>query len=186
MRRKDREMNRDFAMQVIDNAPYAVLSVTDMDGEPYAVPLSIVRDGDFLYFHSAKSGTKVDLLAVRQNVCLTFVGEVNIPNLFTYAEYEELKKDKQKSSQLTSKVFTTEFESAIVFGKVLSIQNVNEKREALRMICEKYTPDKMMLFDAAIQSGMDRTHIYRVFIDTVTAKRKKFDTLGEEMKWGRT
>lgn len=50
MRRKDREMSREFGLEVIDRAAYGVLSVVDSDGAPYALPLSIVRDGRICIF----------------------------------------------------------------------------------------------------------------------------------------
>jgi len=53
MRRKDREMGRDFGYYVIDRARYGILSMIDGD-EPYGIPLSIVRHEENLYFHSAK------------------------------------------------------------------------------------------------------------------------------------
>ena len=51
MRRKDREMPKEFALQVVDKCQYATLSMIS-DGKPYCVPLSIVRIDDFVYFHS--------------------------------------------------------------------------------------------------------------------------------------
>ena len=56
MRRKDREMNAEFGLEVIDRAEFGVLSLVDPQGEVYSVPLSIARDGSQLYFHSARSG----------------------------------------------------------------------------------------------------------------------------------
>lgn len=183
MRRKDREMSAEFAILLIDRSHYAVLSTVNLEGYPYGVPLSVVRKDDALYFHSAKGGDKVDAFAANSKVCLTFVGEVNVPDLYTEGELTHLSEEK--ISALTSHVFTTEFESAMVFGHVSLVENMQEMVEALRLICEKYTPDKMKYFDLAIQSGMSSTNIYKVEIEKITAKRKKFDSNKEEMKWGR-
>ena len=38
MRRKDREMPPEFALTVADKCEYAVISMTDISGEPYCVP----------------------------------------------------------------------------------------------------------------------------------------------------
>lgn len=184
MRRKDREMDRDFGLEVIDKAAYAVLSVTDQHGKPYAIPLSVVRKGNELYFHSAKSGTKVTLFASHPVVCLTFVCDVHVPDFLSDNELKGMQSEG-KVSAIISHVFTTEYASAIVYGSLSTVNDDTEKREALRILCEKYTPDKMFLFDAAVESGMQYTNVYRVVIETLTAKRKKFDRNGEEMKWGR-
>ena len=39
MRRKDREMDRDFALQVLDKCEYAVLATVNPDGTPYCLSL---------------------------------------------------------------------------------------------------------------------------------------------------
>ena len=58
MRRKDNEKDRDFAFEVIDKCSYATLSMSLPDGKPYAVPISVARSGNALYFHCAKEGAK--------------------------------------------------------------------------------------------------------------------------------
>ncbi len=64
MRRKDREMGLDFARKVEDDSSSGVLSVNDDNSfTPYSIPLSLVRCGDFLYFHTAIEGRKIELLS---------------------------------------------------------------------------------------------------------------------------
>lgn len=185
MRRKDREMDRTWGLQVIDRAPFGVLSVTDKNGDPYAIPLSIARDNEYLYFHSARSGTKVDLFQSEPLACITFVTDVEVPQLFSDEELEEMRDNEEKGGVLGSKVFTTQYASAIVFGKVELVPTDEEKRRGLEVICRKFTPDKMSLFDTAVNSGMKLTNIYRITIDRITAKRKKYNAEGEELKWGK-
>ena len=185
MRRKDREMSYAFALELIDRLPYATLSTIDKEGNPYGIPLSIIRHEKALYFHSAKAGKKVEAFETTKNVCLTFVGEVNIPELFSSEELEEFSKDKSKGATLISKVFTTEFESAIVQGEISLVEDKAEAIEAMRRLCKKYTPNKMGLFDLAIETGLKRTHLFKITMNQVTAKRKKFDSSGEELKWQR-
>lgn len=173
MRRKDREMDRDFGLEVIDKSIYGVLSMVDEGNEPYAIPLSIVRDGDILYFHSAKDGRKVEVFENNPNVSVAFVGETQIPESYSNEELNEIIKAETKAGLLLSKVFTTEFESAIVFGKVKIVEDEEERIKALRLICEKYTPTKMDYFPAAIKAGLKKTNIYSITIENITAKRKK-------------
>ncbi|ADL07114.1 pyridoxamine 5'-phosphate oxidase family protein [Thermosediminibacter oceani] len=185
MRRKDREMNREFGLKVIDKSIYGVLSMVD-EGEPYGIPLSIVRDGNTLYFHSAKDGRKVKILEKNPKVSVVFVGETKIPEIYSNEELDEIAKDESKANALISKVFTTEFESAVVVGKVKLVEDEDEKIKALKLICEKYTPTKMAYFPIAIKAGLNRTNVDSIEIEEITAKRKKFDANGEELKWGRT
>lgn len=184
MRRKDREMDREFGLEVIDKAKYGVISMIDEDGEPYGIPLSIIRDKDTLYFHSAKEGKKVDIFKNNPKVSIAFIGDVKVPENYTKDELEEIVKDEKKAGSLISKVFTTEYESAIVKGEVELVESTNEQIKAMEIICKKYTPTKMNYFDMAIKSGIKHTNIYKVEIEDITAKRKKYDNSGEEMKWG--
>ena len=185
MRRKDRQMPLHFANQVIDKAQYGVVSMIDQENSPYGVPLSIVRSGDVLYFHSAKQGRKVDVLANNAKVTVVFVGDKRVPENYSYDELEEMNSDASKAVKLISSVFTTEFESAIVTGVVVMVEDEAEKIAAMRLICEKYTPNKMKYFDTAINAGLGRTNVYKVEMETISAKRKKYDSEGVEMKWGK-
>ena len=65
-------------------------------------------------------------------------------------------------------------------GVVVMVDEEDEKITAMRLICEKYTPDKMNYFDTAIDAGLGRTNVYRVEIESISAKRKKYDDEGAE------
>lgn len=184
MRRNDREMDQAFAKKVIDKAEYGIVSMID-GKNPYGLPLSIVRIEDTLYFHSAKEGRKVDVLAINPKVSITFVGEKTIPENYSYEELEEMNNDPSKAIQFISSVFTTEFESAIVTGEVELVNDEAEKIQIMRTVCEKYTPDKMKYFDTAINAGLHRTNVYKIKMEDITSKRKKYDDQGVEMKWAR-
>lgn len=182
MRRKDREMDIEFGKKIIDKSKYGILSMINMESEPHGLPLSIVRDGDILYFHSSMDGEKVEIFANNNNLSVTFVGNVKVPEIYTNEELDEIVKDESKYILLISKVFTTEFESAIVTGKLKKVEDLDEKIEAMRVICNKYTPSKMKYFDMAIKAGLKRTNVYKIEIKNITAKRKKYDSQGNEIK----
>ncbi len=185
MRRKDRAMDKEFGFKIIDKARYGVVSMIDEEGKPYGLSLSIVRDGDSLYFHSAMGGKKVDVLKNNPNVSIIFVGDLHIPENYTKDELEEMKNDPSQAIKFISSVFTTEFESAIVTGLVKLVEDREEKIKAMKLVCQKYTPTKMEYFHTAIEAGLGRANVYSVEIDTITAKRKKYDLEGKEMKWAR-
>ena len=85
MRRKDREMPQEFAIELIDQAQYGVLSMLHPDGKPYAVPISFVREEHHLYLHGALEGRKIEALVHQQTVNMVFVGFVStLPPLDEY------------------------------------------------------------------------------------------------------
>lgn len=184
MRRQDREMPEDFAYSVIDKARFGTMALMD-ETYTYSVPLSIARYENKLYFHSAKAGKKTELLENEPLVCISFVGDAKVPEIYTEEELEDIMSDPKKWSLLSKNVFTTEFESAIVYGKVCQVTDAEEIKLALRTIAQKYTPDKMKYIEQAISAGISHVRIYSVTIDHITGKRKKYDENGEEMKYGR-
>lgn len=164
MRRKDREMPKEFAIAVADKCEYAFMSIVDKNNMPYCVPISIVRDGEHIYFHSALDGFKIDCLRHNPNVCLACVGDTyRLPNQFT-----------------------TEYESAIIRGIAIEVIEDSEKISALKLLCERHTPTNMSGFNTAIEKSLFRTAVWRIDIAEITGKRKKYDKNGSEMKFGRT
>lgn len=160
MRRKDREMDNDFGYYVLDKAEFLSLSMIDLEGFPYAVMLSMVRSGDKLYFHTAKSGKKIDILRQNPNVYVT--GAVDI--------------------KVISEKFTTEFASVAIKGYAREILDENEKIGYLEAICKKYTPENMANFDSAIKRSLKVTGVWEVSILELSSKRKKYDSNGRELK----
>lgn len=189
MRRKDREMSSEFGLSVIDSSDYGTLTIKDPKEPdlPYAIPLSIARIDHKLYFHTAKSGYKIDLLQNHAKVRLVFVDQVKIPNLYSKEELDQLGQTDQVSKVL-GKVFTTEFASAIVTGtaaQVLPEENPTEYKNGIKAICEKYVPDAMTWFEAAFEMSIKQLAIFSIKIDSIKAKRKRYDAEKEEMKWQR-
>ena len=163
MRRKDRQMPEDFALAIVDKCAYSVMATVNPDGTPYCIPLSMAREGEWLYFHCALEGQKIDNLRHRNKVCVSCVGDVKI----------------------ISGDFSTEFESALINGTAAEITDREEKIRALRLIAERYTPDHMPAFNEAIVKSLDTTGVWKIHIDGISGKRKKLDKNGTEMKFGR-
>lgn len=151
MRRKDRERDEAFALEIADKCEYAVMAVSLGDGTPYCVPLSIARDGEDIYFHCAYEGQKTDALKANPHVCISCVGE----------------------TRRLSDEFSTEYESAVIFGTAQQVESEEEKIHALRLICERHTPLHMDAFDSAIESSLKRTAIWKIHIENITGKAKK-------------
>ena len=143
--------------------------MADGDGMPYSVPLSLARtDEKTFYFHCATEGKKLDILRENPRVCLTAVSKCK-PTVGP--------KDGS---------FTLEFKSAIAFGKAEIVADDNEKREALRAICQRFLPNHMDAFDAAVARSMSRTAVVRITLtEPPVGKRKQYDANGDEMKYGR-
>ncbi len=163
MKRKDREMPKEFAYEVSDKCEWATICMVDKYNMPYCIPISIVRNEDSIYFHCADYGAKTESLKYNNNVCVSCVGDTyRIP-------------DK----------FTTEYESAVIKGKAFEVVNKTEKIYALKLLCLRHTPTNMHEFETAIEKSLNRTAVWKIEIAEITGKRKKYDYDKKEMKFGR-
>lgn len=155
MRRKDREMPESFALSVMDKCEWAALSMISPEGEPYCVPVTIAREGAWVYFHTAPAGQKIDCLRRNPRVCLVCVGDTHrIPEKFT-----------------------TEYECAIARGEAQEVTQASEKTHALRCICERHAASNLAQFQQAVDRSLSVTGIWKIRLLSVTGKRKKYGTV---------
>lgn len=169
MRKASREMDSQWAFEVMRKAPYITVSFTRADGSAYGVPLSLAcTSEDVWYFHCAPEGNKLDAIAVHPEVCLSAV---------TKCQPTVGPKDG---------TFTLQYRSAIAFGKAERVTDTEEKIEALRVISQRFLPKHMDAFDEAVQRSLHRTEVVRItLLSLPTGKRKQYDKNGDEMKYGR-
>ena len=162
-------MSAEWALEVFDKAPYITVSMTDEDGNPYGLPLSLVRtDEKTFWFHCATEGKKLDVLKANPRVFLSAV-----------TKCRPLRGPKDGS-------FTLEFQSATAVGIAEIIEDENAKKEVLRAICQRFLPQQMDGFEQAAARSLHRTAIVRItLLEPPVGKRKQYDMGGDEMKYGR-
>lgn len=153
MRRKNREITYEEAMRILRDGAHGIMATISEDKQLYGVPLSYAIDDKYIYFHAAKTGHKLDNIAFNNNVSFSVV-----------EQGEPIFKDGK---------FSTFFASAIVFGKAEIVDNEEEKVYGLRLLCEKYLPQHMDSFDAAIEMSGKITNVVKISIDRVSGKAKK-------------
>ena len=119
MRRKKQALPIEECEAVLRRGTSGVLAVLGDGGYPYTVPLSYVYDGEKIFFHCAKTGHKLDAILRESKVsfCVLDVDQV-VP-----AEY------------------TTYYRSVVAFGRARVLEDVSEKRKALKKLAEKYSPE---------------------------------------------
>lgn len=169
MRKVSREMDSEWALEIMRQAPYITVSFTRADGTAYGVPLSLAcTKDDVWYFHCAPEGDKLDAIAVHPEVCLSAVTRCT-PTIGP--------KDG---------TFTLQYRSAIAFGKAEIVTDSSEKISALRAISQRFLPQHMDAFDEAVRRSLHRTAVVRITLTSPpTGKRKQYDKNGDEMKYGR-
>ncbi len=158
MRKKERRLPEEDALEIFDRAPYITVAMVRTDGTPYALPLSLVRKGKHtFYFHCAYEGEKVDVLSVNPIVSLSAVSKCT-------PKFEEDKRN-----------FTEYYRSAVAPGRCEAVTDTEEKIEALRLICLRFLPRYMDEFEAAVERSLERTMIMKITLtEPAVGKAKGF------------
>ena len=148
MRRSRQLLSREDCESILNEQTSGVLSVYGDDGYPYGVPLSYVYADGKLYFHSAKTGHKIDAVRKNNKVSFTIIAQDNI----------------------VPEEYTTHFRSVIVFGRVRILENDTEKRAAIEQLAEKYMPDLKEGRLQEIDREFSRLCMLELTIDHMTGK----------------
>ena len=93
MRREKQQLSNQEAVRILEQGKTGVLAVISENGYPYTVPLNYVYYDGKIYFHSAKSGHKIDAIRACDKVSFCVVSK------------DDVIKEK----------LTTAYESAIFF-----------------------------------------------------------------------
>ncbi|MDR1151369.1 MAG: pyridoxamine 5'-phosphate oxidase family protein [Bifidobacteriaceae bacterium] len=154
MRRNDRDVSSpDEIERILQGCAIGRLGLTDGDA-PYVVPMHFAyrRDGErfTVYFHGANAGHRTDL-----------IGE-GAPAGFEVDRLLGLSPTNDPCNT------TAYYESVIGRGWVEVCRDPAEKRQALTLFTQRFTPHLDSDFDA---KPVDFVAVLRLRLDTVTAKR---------------
>lgn len=150
IRRQDRKMNDDTAKRLLLESNYGIISLVDDNDYGYGVPLNYVYKNGNIYFHSASTGHKICSIQKNNKASFCVVGDCeNIPNKFTM-----------------------KFESVIVFGKVVEINDI-EKKEALVGLVEKYSKNYLKEGKKYINNRLDDTLVLKLVVENICGKSGK-------------
>ena len=155
IRRKDRILdNEDRINELLSQSEYGFLSIgISSNGYAYGIPLSYAYDKETnnLYFHCAPEGQKLEILKGHKKVTFCVVG----------------------ATKPIAEKFTTLYESVIVFGVANTDLSDEEKRKALRLLVDKYSPEYKEIGEKYMDKSWSRTSCFSVIIEHLTSKEKK-------------
>lgn len=149
MRRKDRQLDQNLAIEILHQGDYGVLSTLGENGYPYGVPLNyIMMDGD-IYFHCARQGQKVDNILYNEKVSFCVV----------------------EKSEIKSKEFSTDYSSVIVFGRTMEVEG-EEKKKALQAFINKFSPSYLTQGKDYIEKMKKNAQVIKLKVEHITGKAR--------------
>ncbi|HIR98928.1 MAG TPA: pyridoxamine 5'-phosphate oxidase family protein [Candidatus Coproplasma avistercoris] len=152
MRKSDREITAHAeVLKLLDGCDTIRVAMHD-EPYPYVVPLSFgweqTADGLFIYFHCAKEGKKLDLIARDGRVC------VEADTLHGYTD--------------TGHSVTADYESAIAFGRAERVFG-SELEHGLELLLKHCKVDGYSAHECA---ALNITAVVKISVESITAKRR--------------
>ncbi len=147
MRRSKQLLSMEDTVSVMDRCTNGVLACLGDEDYPYAVPLSYNYYNGKIYFHSAKSGHKIDAVTKNAKVSFTVIDEDTI----------------------VSEEYTTYFRSVIAFGRARIVEG-EERFEAFKAFVEKYSNDQPEEAKQKEIAGCTHASLIAIDIEHMTGK----------------
>ena len=148
MRRIKNQMSDEKAIDFLLKGQEGVLGTISSDnGYPYTVVVNYVFYNGKLYFHTAKTGHKVDNIINNNRVSFSVFGNVKV----------------------IEETFTTKYQSVTVFGKAKVIPS---NREVLFELIRKYSPNFLKEGRAYVEKEFAGPDLVEIEIEHITGKEK--------------
>lgn len=148
MRRKNRELPYEECIEILTNEPRGVLAVLGDYDYPYTVPMTHVFVDGKIYFHGAQTGHKNDAIKKHDKV--------------SYCVMDKGVKAKDS--------WWYTFKSVVVFGKIRTLTDKDEKIEKLTYLGDKFFPTHEETV-SEINRLLDKTEVFEITIDHISGKR---------------
>ena len=147
MRRLGQELSKEECIDILTNEPRGVLALLGDDDYPYALPMSHVYVDGKIYFHGAQNGHKIDAINKHSKVsyCVMDKG-VKAEDSWWYT-----------------------FRSVIVFGKIRTLTDREEKIDRLTHLGDKFFPTHEETLDE-INRLLDRTEVFEITVEHMSGK----------------
>ena len=150
MRRIRQKLSEEETNDILIRETSGVLALLGDNDYPYAVPLSYVYSDGKLYFHSAKTGHKIDAIAKHPKASFCIISQ----------------------DKVVPEKYTSYFKSVIVFGKIRMISSEDELYRAIELLALKYNPaDSKESRAEAIKRDIPRMSMFVLEAENITGKK---------------
>ncbi len=158
IRRKDRAMDNDWIRAFLVRAEFGTMATMQGD-QPFLVTRNFVYDEKThtIYLHGAKQGRTMENAGGGPKVC------------FNASEAGRLLPHAR------AKGFSTEFAGVVVFGRLRVVQEMEEARHGLQLLCDKYFPhlEPGTDYEPTTDDDLRVTAVLRIDIESWSGKEKR-------------
>jgi nitroimidazol reductase NimA-like FMN-containing flavoprotein (pyridoxamine 5'-phosphate oxidase superfamily) len=157
LRRKDREIiNVEDKINIINQCKVCRIGLSE-NNKPYVIPLNygynFTENILTLFFHSANEGKKIDIIKSNNNACF------------------EIDCDTKLIEAKEACAYSYAFKSIIAFGKIIILENEDEKIYGLNKIMENQTGKKEM--HNFPKEVLKNVTVYKMIVEEFTGKQKE-------------
>ena len=147
MRRFKQQLEREECEAILDEARRGTLAVMGEGGYPYAIPMNFVREGDKLYFHSAREGHKIDAITAYDKA--------------SFATHDDGVREEGQWWYVVR--------SVICFGRIRQVEDPTEIERILWLFGDKNSPNADYTAHEIEKDG-PRVAILELAIEHMTGK----------------
>ena len=180
MRRFKQQLDDTEAKAILTNAKRGALSVMGDNDYPYGIPLNFYynEDDNAIYFHSARSGHKLDAIDKHDKVCFTVwqdkrVDEKDgwswhVESVVVFGRAKRLKSAIEKVHALTADSDQTGFTEEETHPVGAEWERLKDRAGDF---AKKYYPSEQEALAEVDSSDFDRMEFVKIEIEHMTGKR---------------
>jgi nitroimidazol reductase NimA-like FMN-containing flavoprotein (pyridoxamine 5'-phosphate oxidase superfamily) len=116
-------LNKQELVDVIQRSLFCHLSMVDLEGKPYVIPMNFGFKDDVIYLHGASHGKKIDILKQHPDVCINFTTD----HILRYQNEE------------VACSWSMKYRSVLCYGQADFIVDPEEKITAFHIVMAQYT-----------------------------------------------
>ncbi len=141
----------DIMLEVIASCQVCHLAMADNDANPYVLPFNFGMDKEYIWFHSAMSGKKTDIMKENPRLCVAFSSDYELGH----------RHDNVACS------YFMKYKSVLIQGEVEVVEDYDMKVKGMNIIMKHYTGKDDFEYNTP---AINNVLIFRLKIENMTGR----------------
>lgn len=135
---------------IIQKCEICNMGMIDEEGFPYVLPMNFGYEDGYIYFHSSRTGKKIEVLKNNNNVCISFSADEKL----------------QWVNEQVACSWGMQYKSVLAFGTVEFVDDYDLKVDALKIFMKNYSDIEFSFNAPAVKDIL----IFRVKIEVMKGR----------------